>query len=471
MNAEESKVYKEKLNREMRKLPQVEVLLSNPQLKEANERYSRPLVAEAIDRILSSAREQIARGGEAPSCDEIICRIIRDLDENWPGFGSPVINATGIILHTNLGRAPLPQAALDAINRLLGRFSVLEYDLKSGKRGRRAQTLERLLCILTGAEAALVVNNNAAAVLLILVALAHGREAVVSRGELVQIGGGFRVPEIMEQSGVTLKEVGTTNQTYLADYKKAVSANTGLLLKVHRSNFTLRGFTNEVSIAELVRLGKECNLPVVYDIGSGAFFDTREYGLDYEPTVPDAIKEGADIVCFSGDKLFGAAQAGIIVGKTKYVEKMRSHQLLRAIRIDKLATTALETVILLYLNKQAKNEVPAWKMMEIPAGEIGRRAKALAERINSGGVSAETKPGLSVVGGGSLPDESLPTHVLAVKPEISLEDFSLRLRTGTPPVIGRIEDERFLFDLRTVFPDQEEVLLQKILESARPASC
>ena len=390
-----------------------------------------------------------------------------DLDLSWPGFGSPVINATGVVLHTNLGRAPLPKAALEAINRLCGEFSVLEYDLKTGKRGRRAQDLEKLFAILTGTEAALVVNNNAAAVLLILVALANGREAVVSRGELVQIGGGFRVPEIMEQSGVKLREVGTTNQTYLADYEKAISENTGLLLKVHRSNFALRGFISEASITDMMKLGRKYQIPVVYDIGSGSFFDTQDYGMEYEPTVPDAVKEGADVICFSGDKLFGASQAGIIVGKKEYIDKMRSHQLLRAIRVDKMATAALEAVVQLYLNKEAKQTVPVWQMMELTAEEIGKRAKTLAATLNSCGITAEVKPGLSMVGGGSLPDQTLGTYVVTVKPGISLEAFSSRMRMGTPPVIGRIEDERFVLDLRTVFTSQEEMLVQKILENAR----
>lgn len=458
---------KEHLNREMRKLPQVEILLSSAELQPAIERYSRTLVMQAISSVLDLVRSDITRGKQAPSQSDLIKLITGNLNENWPGFGSPVINATGVVLHTNLGRAPLPKDALNAVSLLCGGFSVLEYDLKTGQRGRRAQDLERLLGILAGTEAALVVNNNAAAVLLILVALANNREAIVSRGELVQIGGGFRVPEIMEQSGVILKEVGTTNQTYLADYEKAINEKTGLLLKVHRSNFSLRGFTNEVSVDELMRLGDKYHLPVVYDVGSGAFFNTQEYGLEYEPTVPDAVRDGANIICFSGDKLFGASQAGIIVGKKKYIDKMRSHQLLRAIRIDKITTAILEAVTLLYLNKEAKQAVPAWHMMELPAEEIGRRAQLLAAKIKAAGIKAEVKPAFSTIGGGSLPDQTLGTFVVAVEPEISLEAFSSRLRMGTPPVIGRIENERFLFDLRTVFPEQEETLVQKILENAR----
>jgi L-seryl-tRNA(Ser) seleniumtransferase len=461
----------EAINLEMRKLPQVEVLLSDSELGASIRRYSRPLVAEAINNTLSSARESIASGMKAPSPEKLVELIKDNLDTNWPGFGSEVINATGVILHTNLGRAPLPTAALESIKRLCGGFSALEYEHKTGKRGRRALELERLLCMLTGAEDALVVNNNAAAVLLVLVAMAHRREAIVSRGELVQIGGGFRVPEIMEQSGVSLREIGTTNQTYLDDYEKAINENTGLLLKFHRSNFTISGFTNEVSIAELAQLGKIHKIPVVYDIGSGAFFDTREYGMEHEPTIHDAIKEGADIICFSGDKLFGAAQAGVIVGKKEHIAKMRSHQLLRAIRIDKIAAAALEATTLLYLNKEANQQVPIWQMMGASPETIAVRAEALATKIRKSGISAEVKSGLSMVGGGSLPDQSLPTILLVVEPEISLEAFSSRLRMGTPPVIGRIEDGCYIFDLRTVFPEQEEILLQKILKYARRQEC
>jgi len=266
---------------------------------------------------------------------------------------------------------------------------------------------------------------------------------------------------------VKLREVGTTNQTYLADYEKAISENTGLLLKVHRSNFALRGFISEASITDMMKLGRKYQIPVVYDIGSGSFFDTQDYGMEYEPTVPDAVKEGADVICFSGDKLFGASQAGIIVGKKEYIDKMRSHQLLRAIRVDKMATAALEAVVQLYLNKEAKQTVPVWQMMELTAEEIGKRAKTLAATLNSCGITAEVKPGLSMVGGGSLPDQTLGTYVVTVKPGISLEAFSSRMRMGTPPVIGRIEDERFVLDLRTVFTSQEEMLVQKILENAR----
>ncbi len=467
MSKEVNKPDKETLNREMRKLPQVEVLLSHPGLQPDIERFSRPLVMKAIHHSLADVRSEIAKGKAAPDQESLIERIKSDLNTSWPGFRSPVINATGVVLHTNLGRAPLPASALDHIKDLCGQFSVLEYDLTTGKRGRRAREMEKLLCILTGAEAALVVNNNAAAVLLILAAIGNGREAIVSRGELVQIGGGFRVPDIMALGGVTLREVGTTNQTYVDDYEAAINEDTSILLKIHRSNFAMRGFTCDVTVPELKKLGEKHGLPVVYDVGSGSFFNTEVFGMEHEPTVPDAMNEGADIICFSGDKLLGGPQAGIILGRKTYIEKMRKHQLLRAFRIDKMVAASLEAVVMHYLKREAMEKIPVWKMMSYTREEIGKRAGRLADKLGKEGIKAETINGFSTVGGGSLPDQTLPTVLVAVRPETSLEAFSSRLRLGEPPVIGRIEEERFILDMRTVFEQQEELLLQRILDSIR----
>jgi L-seryl-tRNA(Ser) seleniumtransferase len=453
------------INSQMRRLPQVEVLLGAMRVKPLIEFYSRPLITASIQAVLDEIRLQVTGGARVPPQEEIINLVEARLKNEWPAFRSTVINATGVVLHTNLGRAPMPPEALMAVSELCGHFSVLEYDIATGKRGRRARELERLLCVLTGAEAALVVNNNAAAVLLILVALANGKEAIVSRGELVQIGGGFRVPEIMQQSGVVLREVGTTNQTYLDDYDNAINQDTALLLKVHRSNFTIRGFTNEVTVEELKRLGHKHGLPVIYDIGSGAFFNTEEYGMEHEPTVPEAVLQGADVISFSGDKLFGGPQAGIIIGKREYVDRLRKHQLLRAIRVGKTVVAALEAVVLQYLNKEAKSRNPVWQMIGYSQEEIGSRARTMAARLAQGGVPAEVIAGSSTVGGGSLPDETIPTMLGAIKPEMPLEDFSSRLRLSSPAVIGRIEEGRFLIDLRTVFPDQEENLLAIIKQA------
>ncbi len=453
------------LNRELRKLPQVEVLLKDEVIKPLVARFSRPLVVSVIQQELEKNRKEITEGAPTPSPDKLVQNIQTSLYNTWPGFKSPVINATGVVLHTNLGRAPLPEVALDSVKSLCGSFSVLEYDLITGKRGRRAQALERLICSLTGAEAALVVNNNAAAMLLVLVAIANSREAIVSRGELVQIGGGFRVPEIMKQGGVSLVEVGTTNHTDIADYSNAITKNSALLLKIHRSNFAIRGFTSEASVGELKLLGRQHDLPVVYDIGSGAFINTEEYGMEHEPTVPGAMEQGADIVCFSGDKLFGGPQAGIIIGTEKYISMLRSHQLLRAVRIDKMAAAALEEIVLIYLNKEAGQKIPVWQMASMTKFEIQQRAEVLVKELRTHGVSAETLEGLSTIGGGSLPGQSLPTVLVAVSTDIPLNDFASRLRLGMPPVIGRIESGRYLIDLRTVFKHQEPALLQIILEN------
>jgi L-seryl-tRNA(Ser) seleniumtransferase len=305
--------------------------------------------------------------------------------------------------------------------------------------------------MLTEAESALVVNNNAAAVLLVLIVLARNKEVVISRGELVQIGGGFRVPEIMQQSGVSLKEVGTTNQTYIKDYEAALSQNTALLLKVHQSNFVMKGFTHETSLSELKALAEKHNLPLVYDLGSGALLDSAEFGLGHEPTVQEALS-GADIVCFSGDKLLGGPQAGVILGKKEYVDKLRQHPLMRVIRIDKLTATALAATARLYLKKEAVEKVPVWQMIAAPLTAIEARAKALAGKL----------AGASMVGGGSLPEETLPTKLLSIKPQCGVEEFARRLRLAEPPLLGRVEDGSFLVDIRTVLPALDGQMINTI---------
>jgi L-seryl-tRNA(Ser) seleniumtransferase len=441
----------------MRHLPAVEKLLAGEELQPVILRYSRPLVTQAVQQVLNNLREGVRQGQPVPGEDEIIRQVRLNLNEKWPGFLRPVINATGVILHTNLGRAPLPAEALDALTSLGGGYINLESDLLTGQRGRRILELRRLINALTGAEDSLVVNNNAAAVLLVLVALAHGQEAIVSRGELVQIGGGFRVPEIMEQSGVTLREVGTTNQTFAPDYEKAITGKTAMVLKVHPSNFALQGFVHEASLAELAALGQKHNLPLVYDLGSGALLDTADYGLAHEPMVPEALASGVDVLCFSGDKLLGGPQAGIIVGKKKYIEPLLKHPLLRVIRLDKLSAVALEATLKLYLDK-AITRIPVWRMMGITSAELDRRAKCLVKKLDAAGIKAEVIDGRSMVGGGSLPAQDLPTRLVALKPDMALDAYARRLRLGQSPVIARIENEALLLDLRTVLPEQDEAL-------------
>lgn len=449
-------------NKELRKLPSVEKILEAAAIQAEIKRYSRALVTRAAQDTLAQSRQRIATGGNCPLLNEVIDQIKHLLAQQWPGFMSPVINATGVVLHTNLGRAPLSQPALASLADICGNFGNLEYDLSTGRRGGRAREVEKLLCLLTGARGALVVNNNAAAVLLVLVVLARNKEAIVSRGELVQIGGGFRVPDIMQQSGVCLREVGTTNQTYIEDYQEAIGEDTALLMKVHRSNFALRGFTSEVGIAQLKALGKKHNLPVVYDLGSGALLNTEDFGLEHEQTVQQALADKADIVCFSGDKLLGGPQAGIILGDKEYVDRLRKHPLMRVMRIDKMTAAALGATVKHYLQKEAVEEIPIWRMIALSLEEIGSRAKTVVDRLKEAGIKAEIGEGQSTVGGGSLPDQTLPTKIITLKPPCSVEDFTAGLRLAQPPLIGRIENDNLLIDMRTVLPALDDTLVKVI---------
>ena len=449
-------------NKELRKLPSVEKVLAADEMQPQIARYSRTLVTRAAQDVLAAIRKHISGGAACPSLDGVFNRIKELLNKQWPAFLSPVINGTGIIIHTNLGRAPLSQDTLQALAQTGGNFYALEYDLLEGRRGARAQEAEKLLCALTKAESALIVNNNAAAVLLVLIVLARNHEVIISRGELVQIGGGFRVPEIMQQSGVSLKEVGTTNQTYLKDYEAAVSAETALLLKVHQSNFVMKGFTHEAGIAELKKLALKHKLPLVYDLGSGALLDSEDFGLAHEPTVQEAVSAGADIVCFSGDKLLGGPQAGIILGNREYVDKLRRHPLMRVIRTDKLTVTALAATARHYLQKEAVEKIPVWQMIALSVEQIEARAEMVAEKLAQAGIAAEVRDGSSMVGGGSLPEESLPTKLVAIKPPCGVEDFAQKLRMETPPLLGRVEDGCFLVDMRTVLPSLDDILAEVV---------
>ncbi len=411
-----------------------------------------------VDRL----RAEVIAGGKALPLAEVVERVKSRLAEEWPGFLAPVINATGIILHTNLGRAPLSEATVETISRLLGGYYALELDLATGERGVRAREMEKLVIMVTGAESALVVNNNAAAVLLVLSTLAKGKEVIVSRGELVQIGGGFRVPEIMAESGAILREVGTTNQTFLRDFENAINDNTGMLLAVHRSNFAIRGFTHDAPLPDLKELARNHELPLVYDLGSGAVADTAAYGMSHEPTVAEALASGADIVCISGDKLLGGPQCGIILGKKIYLDRLRKHPLLRAVRVDKYAAIALSATLLHYLKGEV-NELPVYRLMGTSLEDLIKRECALVDRLAESGLSAEVIDGESLAGGGSLPDETLPTKLVSIAVKGTFEDFARRLRLGNPPVLGRVHEGRFVFDLRTVFPAQDTELSDAIV--------
>ncbi|MDV2989616.1 MAG: L-seryl-tRNA(Sec) selenium transferase [Dehalogenimonas sp.] len=453
------------IQNELRKLPAVEKVLADPALTAAIERYSHPVVTEAVRAVIDRLRQSAASGNKTPAPGAVAELVKRHLAEEWPGLLQSVINATGIILHTNLGRAPLSAETMAALANILGGYYALELDLNTGERGIRAREMEKLLTLLTGAESALVVNNNAAAVLLVLTALAKGREVIVSRSELVQIGGGFRVPDVMAQSGAIMREVGTTNQTFARDFEQAINDNTAMLLSVHRSNFALRGFTHDPALSELREIAGNFGLPFVYDLGSGAVVDTAGYGMSHEPTVGQALDAGADLVCVSGDKLLGGPQCGIILGKEVFIDQLRKHPLLRAVRVDKYAAVALTATVLQYL-KGDTGKLPAYAMMAAPIEELDSRGWAMAGLLNAAGLSAEVIDGESLAGGGSLPDETLPTKLVAVAVRGNMDEFSRRLRLGTPPVLGRVWEGRFIIDLRTVFLTQDNDLTQAVIAAA-----
>lgn len=438
----------------LRLLPSVDRLLQEAGAVALVERFGRPLTVEAVRASLEEARQRVRQGGEPPGHQALLQRA-EALLEAWlaPSL-RPVVNATGVIIHTNLGRAPLSRAAREAMLAVAQGYSTLEYDLARGRRGSREQHAEGLLTRLTGAEAALVVNNNAAAVLLALTALARRKEVLISRTQLIEIGGGFRIPEVLKQSGAKLVEVGTTNRTHLRDFEAALTDRTALILRAHHSNFRIIGFTTEPSLAELVSLGRRHGVPVLDDLGSGALLDTSAFGLGHEPMVQESLQAGASLVAFSGDKLLGGPQAGILVGEKALIDRLRRHPLARAVRPDKLCLAALTATLTHYLKDEAVQEIPVWQMIAATEADLERRARAWAERLGQGTVL----PGRSTVGGGSLPEETLPTRLLALEVRHP-NAFVARLRAADPPVIARVEEDRVVLDPRTVFPEQEEALL------------
>jgi L-seryl-tRNA(Ser) seleniumtransferase len=376
-----------------------------------------------------------------------------------------VINATGVVLHTNLGRAPLSKAAIAAMDEAAHGYCTLEFDLERGRRGSRLDHSERLLQRLTGAEAALVVNNNAAAVMLVLAGLANRKRVVVSRTQLVEIGGGFRVPDVMRQSGAKLVEIGTTNRVHLTDFEEAVGTAPSLVLVAHRSNFQIVGFTEEPGLAEVATLCHRFKIPLVYDLGSGAVLDTSKYGLVHEPTVQEALRAGADLVCFSGDKLLGGPQSGIVVGRAELVSLLKRHPLARALRADKTSLAALSATLLHYLRDEAVREIPIWRMISLSAAQVKRRALVLARGLANAKVIRDE----STVGGGSLPGDTLPTYVIALTPT-SPAKLAASLRRQHPPIVARTKEDRVLVDLRTVLPEQESDLrtgLQLAMDGVR----
>ncbi len=431
--------------------------------------YSRGWVVGLVRRELDQARQRVRRGEGAPSVTEVaeaVCRQVKSAARVEP---SRVINATGVIIHTNLGRAPLSRSACDAMVVAAGSYSNLELDLENGRRGSRQAHLQSLLKQLTGAEAALAVNNNASALLLGLLALAPGGEVIVSRGEAVEIGGGFRVPDVLRQSGAALVDAGTTNRTYVEDYERAVTENTASLLKVHASNFRVEGFTASVEVPELVELGRQRGIPVLHDVGSGCLLPTERYGLAHEPTPQESVAAGADLVFFSGDKLLGGPQAGIVVGRRELVAKLEHHPLARAVRIDKLSLAALTATLLHYLREEAESEIPVWRMISASEESIKARSRQWAEQLGQD-AAVELKQSHSAVGGGSLPGETLPTWALAAacgEGRQSPEELAAKLRRADPPVVARIENDQVMLDPRTVLPEDEEAMLgslRRVLE-------
>jgi L-seryl-tRNA(Ser) seleniumtransferase len=473
-----------------RELPSVDEVLRIPDVEALASSHGIAPVTDAVRAVVARLRREIASGMLNKAALELALagiaaaiegRVRRALGHSLRS----VINATGVILHTNLGRAPLAEAALEHIHETAGRFSNLEFDIEAGERGKRDAHVDRLFRSLlndgvisvhvgTAASAVqpertqpegsstvstIVVNNNAAAVLLALNTLADGGEVIVSRGELVEIGGSFRIPDVMAKSGATLREVGTTNRTRVSDYEKAITDRTRLLLRVHRSNFEITGFTEQASTAELVKLAGDRGVPLMEDLGSGALVDLQNFGISGEPSVLDSLRAGVDVVTYSGDKLLGGPQAGLISGRTDLVARMRANSLFRALRVDKLTYAALEATLLAYV-KGDHDAIPTLKMMRLTKQEIGERAEALAAQLRSTRLSIEIIDGESVIGGGAAPSSTLPTRLLALSCEgRSADELSARLRASDPPIIARVEQGRVLLDLRTVFSDQDPVIV------------
>ncbi len=448
----------------LRQIPAVNEMLNRTALKELEARVGRRLVVECTRRAVQRLRDGIVAGSLASvSLVALEQEIVSEAETAGHYSLRPVINASGVILHTNLGRAPLAREAVEHLAEVATRYSNLEYDLEAGERGKRDVHTERLLCQLLGAEKALLVNNNAAAVLLALNTLAEGTEVVVSRGELIEIGGSFRIPEVCAKSGAILREVGTTNRTRIDDYAAAINERTRLLLRVHPSNFRIVGFTARPSLAEFVELAQRHSLVSMEDLGSGCLIDLSTNGIRDEPTATASLPAGVDVVTFSGDKLLGGPQAGILAGKRELLERIRKNPLFRALRVDKLIIAALEATISLYLRGRT-DDVPALRMINLPMEAIRRRATGLAGKISARPrFSVQVRDGESVIGGGSTPAQSLPTALLAVTHSShSAQDLEQLLRRNSPPVIARVEEDALLLDLRTVFEDQDEELLEAL---------
>jgi L-seryl-tRNA(Ser) seleniumtransferase len=454
----------------LRLLPAIADLLQSSAGRQLCAEFGRAPTTRALRATTAEARARIRAGAPCPAPSELLAAARLRLQREQRPSLRPLINATGVIINTNLGRAPLSAAALQAMQAVALGYANLEYDLEAGARGSRSVHAAALLRELTGAEAALVVNNNAAAVLLALSTLAAGREVIISRGQLVEIGGGFRVPDVMRQSGCLLVEVGTTNRTRLADYEAAITERTALLLAVHPSNFRLSGFVESAPLGDLVRLAHERGLLVMEDLGSGCLLPSERYGLAHEPMPQESLAAGVDVVCFSGDKLLGGPQAGIILGRAALLERIARHPLMRALRVDKLTLAALEGTLRHYQRGEAEEAIPVWRMIALPLGRLQERAERWARTLREQGFAASVRAGESTVGGGSLPGETLPTALLALEEgqvPCSLEELAHRLRARPVPIVGRILRDALLLDPRTVLEEQDGELLAGLLACLR----
>lgn len=454
-----------------RSIPKVDVLLEDEKIISLIEKYHRYVVVDVIREEIEKIREEIKTNNDFDFINKRINNLVESISKSVEKTYSynirKVINGTGTILHTNLGRSIISKKHANYLSDIVTSYSNLEYNLEDGKRGERYSHFEKLICKITGAESAMAVNNNAAAVMLVLSSMAKEKEVIVSRGELVEVGGKFRIPDVMESSNAHLVEIGTTNKTHLEDYENAINENTGALLKVHTSNFKILGFTESVSIKEICDLGKEKNIPVIEDIGSGVLVDLSKYGLEYEPTVQDSIKAGVDIVSFSGDKLLGGPQAGIIVGKKKYIDKMKKNPLTRAFRIDKFTATILEMIFKEYLNEEdAIKNIPTLSLITRDLKEIEKNANALYEKLDilKGVAIINIEDTLSQIGGGSLPMERLNSKCVSITPKnISTASLEEKLRLNENPVVGRISDNKLIIDMRTILDDEIDILSKKII--------
>jgi L-seryl-tRNA(Ser) seleniumtransferase len=451
-------------------LPKVDEILRSNQGVEWLKAYPRRYIIHAVREVIDLRRKEILKGLTSDTFEEYMMAEIENIIKRLSSYSlRSLINATGIVIHTNLGRSLLCERALENIKRVAGSYSNLEYDLKEGKRGKRYTHVKRVLREVTGAEDALVVNNNAAAVMLCLNTLSKGRETIVSRGELVEIGGSFRMPEVMAASGAILREVGTTNKTHLHDYEGAINDNTALIAKVHKSNFRVMGFAEEVSVEDLVNLGRKYQIPVMFDLGSGCLIDLKSFGISDEPVVKDIVNSGVDITTFSGDKLLGGPQGGVIVGKREYIERIQRNPITRAMRIDKLTLAGFEATLMEYIDEEGVVEnIPTLRMLLQKPEEIKGRANRIAKKLKKEIQNARiaVMADLSRAGGGSLPERDFPTYVVSIKPDnLSVNELEERLRAGDPPIISRIREDSLILDARTV----REIDLAELVKGVKAA--